>query len=177
MTARLRKFPLTSTINARRLGNAVAAVEMAQWEEGQAHCFSVPPPPTANLIWRHARGRHFKSRDYQAWMTEAGMLLNVQRARPIPGPVSISIAAPENGRRDLDNYLKPTVDLLCQMQIIDGDRFKTVKALSARWHAQPAMLIEISALAGSQSCSASEPQATASGAKPSAGCSGSSRKR
>lgn len=174
---RIVKIPRTSAINARRLGNAVAAVEMAQWEEGQSHRFSVPPPPTANLIWRHARGRHFKSRDYQAWMTEAGMLLNAQRARPIPGPVSISIVAPENGRRDLDNYFKPTVDLLCQMQIIDGDRFKTVKALSARWHDQPAMLIEISALAGRQSCTASERQDTASEATPAAASIGLSRKR
>lgn len=107
--------------------------------------YSVTCPPSANDMWQRTRNGFALSKAYKQWLTTAGLELNIQRAKPIKGPVSISIKAPANGRRDLDNHAKPVCDLLVAQKIIDGDRYKTVKAINLSWHDLPAMLIEITA--------------------------------
>lgn len=110
-------------------------------------CYSVTCPPSANDMWVLTKLGMAKSHTYKRWLTTAGLELNIQRARPISGPVDIVIKAPANGRRDLDNHCKPVCDLLVAQGIIEGDRFKTVKNISLSWHELPALLVELRAAA------------------------------
>lgn len=105
--------------------------------------YAVTAPPSVNRMWRFGNTRFGKSDEYTAWLNVAGIELNCQRARRIAGPVQLTITAPANSRRDLDNHAKGSIDLLCKMNLIDGDRFKTVKRIVMEWHDKPAMLIAI----------------------------------
>ena len=105
--------------------------------------YAVTAPPSANRMWTHTPKGMTKSREYRAWLTAAGWQIRGQKLQSIAGPVSVSLTIPTNGRRDLDNHVKPTLDLLTNLRMIEGDRFKTVKELHLRWHDQPAMLISI----------------------------------
>jgi len=100
---------------------------------------SITPPPSANRMWT---SNHRKTPEYRAWETEAGWQIMAQRPKCVDGTVMITIYAPANGMRDLDNHAKPTLDLLVKLGLIEGDRFKTVKRIVMEWHDKPAMLIE-----------------------------------
>ena len=102
--------------------------------------FSCTPPPSANRMY--VKGR-IKSREYRAWLTEAGWQIKARNIQILSGPVSLELHAPAATKRDLDNHVKPTCDLLVSLNLIDGDRFKTVKRIVLEWHDQPAMLIRI----------------------------------
>lgn len=107
--------------------------------------YSVTVPPSANDMWQRTRNGFALSRAYKQWLTTAGLELNIQRARAFAGPVHITITAPENGRRDLDNHCKPICDLLVAQKIIPTDRCKTVRKITMDWHEQPAVLIQLEA--------------------------------
>lgn len=104
--------------------------------------YALTPPPSVNHLYPTIRGRRVKSREYKAWIEAAGWELKNQRAKPVKGPVAVWLRVPENGRRDLDGYLKPTLDLLVSMKLIEGDRCKTIRHIAMNWHDQPAMLVE-----------------------------------
>lgn len=44
------------------------------------------------------------------------------KLKKISGPFAIAVAWPYNGRRDLDNYWKPFLDMLKKMDVIEDDR-------------------------------------------------------
>ncbi|MCC7253180.1 RusA family crossover junction endodeoxyribonuclease [Hyphomicrobium sp.] len=94
---------------------------------------ALPVPPSVNRCWRNVRGvGRVRTARYRAWVDEAGWELLGQHPRAIPGPVAITIRAgrPQR-RRDLDNVLKPLLDLLVATHVIQDDSF--VVALSAAW--------------------------------------------
>lgn len=93
----------------------------------------LPPPPSPNAIWRAVSGRMIKSAEYRAWIERAGREINRQQPKAIAGPVMVQITAEENNRRDLDGYPKAILDLLCEHQLIDGDRCKTVRSIYLSW--------------------------------------------
>ena len=97
--------------------------------------FNLPiPPSTNNLFSSSRRGYRFKSRRYNAWLTEAGWILKVQRSRLIVGPVQVVIrATPKRRRRDADNLIKPLLDLLVSARVIEGDDWRTVRSVTAAW--------------------------------------------
>lgn len=97
---------------------------------------NLPVPPSANNLHAnspHRRGR-YKTGEYRDWIKVAGWCLI--EGKPIHGPVRVSIVAPHNGRRDLDNHAKPCIDLLVSNGLIDSDRCKTVRHISMDWAAQ-----------------------------------------
>lgn len=96
----------------------------------------LPFPPSANRLWRAARGRVYRSRAYVDWLTEAGLLAKAQRAGSINGPYKISITAarPDKRRRDLDNILKSISDLLKSIGAIEDDHL--CEMITARWVTQ-----------------------------------------
>jgi Holliday junction resolvase RusA-like endonuclease len=110
--------------------------------------YAITPPPSVNNLYPTIRGRRVKSSQYRAWLSEAGWQLKAQQAKPIRGPVEISIIVPDNNRRDLDGYLKPTLDLLVSHGIIEGDKCKTVRHIYMQWSGDPAMLVTIFADGG-----------------------------
>jgi Holliday junction resolvase RusA-like endonuclease len=94
--------------------------------------FIVDWPPGTNQIWRAYKGRNILSARYRAWRNLAGKQLMVQRARPVTGPVlvSIELVCPQKRSFDLDNRIKPVLDLLVEHKIIDADDVGTVKAIN-----------------------------------------------
>jgi len=84
----------------------------------------LPVPPSANRMWRHARGRTYRSPEYEAWRESAGLLLNAQRKGfSITGPARMVLRIGKiHGARDGDNCLKPTADLCELVGIVENDR-------------------------------------------------------
>ena len=93
----------------------------------------LPYPPSANNLWRSARGRTYRSRTYTDWLLEAGLLAKQCLKEPIKGPYKLSITAarPDKRKRDLDNLLKPISDLLTSIGAIEDDHL--CEMLTARW--------------------------------------------
>jgi crossover junction endodeoxyribonuclease RusA len=93
----------------------------------------LPYPPSANHLWRSAKGRVFKSRAYVDWLLEAGLQAKSQRAGSIKGPYKLSVTAarPDKRKRDIDNLLKPISDLLKSIGAIEDDYL--CEMISARW--------------------------------------------
>ena len=98
--------------------------------------YNLPIPPSVNQMFPlniNTGGRGI-SKQYETWRTDAGWELKQQKARPICGPVEIHIVIREPSRRsDIDNRIKPLLDLLVKHGIIDGDHDKTVRKVSAAW--------------------------------------------
>lgn len=90
-------------------------------------------PPSVNALWRAGRGRVYRSPAYTSWLSEASWLIAAQRPQKITGRYILSVWAtrPDKRRRDLDNLLKATSDLLGRMRIVEDDSL--CEALEARW--------------------------------------------
>jgi crossover junction endodeoxyribonuclease RusA len=93
----------------------------------------LPLAPSANQLWEQGRGRTFKSKKYKDWLEECGWLIKQQTRDLINGNYIIHIVAvrPDRRRRDLDNLLKATSDLLVKSKIVPDDSL--CKALAAEW--------------------------------------------
>ena len=78
-------------------------------------------------MWRHGRGQNYLAERYKKWRDEAGKEMLVQRVHAVTGPVQIRISLNYKGLWDLDNRVKPVLDLLVSNQVIDGDSRNTVK--------------------------------------------------
>ena len=83
---------------------------------------TLPAPPTTNNLFINAGRKRVKSQRYKAWQTEAGWELRRQRCGCIGGPWEADIALPTGLTGDLDNYLKPILDLLVTHRVVDDDK-------------------------------------------------------
>lgn len=94
--------------------------------------FELPYPPSTNSLFRNVPGKgRVKTQRYLRWEVEAGWELKRQRVNAIPGPVHFSmIVERKGGRRDLDNTIKPVLDLLVSHQILADDSMKNVPLIS-----------------------------------------------
>ena len=84
----------------------------------------LPLAPSVNRLWRVGKGgKMYKSKEYTDWLEEAGWMCREQTKDLINGSYLIHIAAvkPDKRKRDLDNLLKATSDLLQRMHIIEND--------------------------------------------------------
>jgi len=97
--------------------------------------FDLPMPPSTNSIWRGGKGgRHYLSLKYKNWRTEAGLLVNTQaKGKRIAGPFAVQIDAfrPDKRRRDIDNLIKPVLDLIAHHGVTDDDC--ECQSVEARW--------------------------------------------
>lgn len=92
----------------------------------------LPMPPSTNKIWRKARGRVVRSDDYQAWLSEAGWRLRLQDPPLVAGQVLVVMSFERTDiRADVDNRIKPLLDLLVKHSVIEDDR--CVLGLAAAW--------------------------------------------
>jgi Holliday junction resolvase RusA-like endonuclease len=91
--------------------------------DGEPACrFSLPIPPSTNHLFSSVAGRNgnaaarrAKTALYKRWLVDAGWELKAQHAipaEPIGGRLRVLIEAPLHDRRDLDNALKPLLDLI-----------------------------------------------------------------
>jgi Holliday junction resolvase RusA-like endonuclease len=135
-------FPLRSmgaapvSPKSRRRASPIRAAVAAAAElrpEAERIEIALPPPPSANNLFASStRGGRFKSRNYAAWINEAGWRLSAQRAGRIVGHYEIEIHTPRRARRtDLDNLSKAISDLLVQHGIVSDDSL--AERLTVSW--------------------------------------------
>lgn len=80
-------------------------------------------PPSANRMWgRRNGGGYSLSPAYTAWKKAAGQLVMIARQAPVRGRFIASLRIQRGASRiDLDNFVKPTLDLMQYMGIIEND--------------------------------------------------------
>lgn len=84
----------------------------------------LPRVPSINRLWRIGKGRMFRSKEYDLWITECIILIRQQRIKKITGKYELLIRAvrPDKRRRDIDNIGGKAVnDLLRHAGIVDDD--------------------------------------------------------
>lgn len=93
----------------------------------------LPFPPSTNSLFA-GKTRRFKSKRYQVWLAEAWPAVQDQiGSERISGPWSIELRAvrPDKRRRDVDNLLKATIDLLVACGVVGDD--SEMQSVFASW--------------------------------------------
>lgn len=82
----------------------------------------LPFPPTVNHYYTVVHGRKILSKRGRIYKASAALLASKQ-SELIEGPYAVYIVArpPDKRKRDLDNLLKPLLDVLTQAGIITDD--------------------------------------------------------
>ena len=93
---------------------------------------SLPVPPSVNGLYRNVQGRgRVKTKRYMEWINAAGWALLESRPRKHNGAVSVHVLIEEPKRaRDIDNILKPLLDLLTTHRVISDDSSKVVREIT-----------------------------------------------
>ncbi len=100
-------------------------------------------PPSLNNIFVNGKKGRFKSAEYRVWQTRACLHLRKQNGWHVPGAIKVRLTFNENQTRaDLDNIIKPVLDLLMAAGRISDDR--NVRKIEAEFsHGITGTLIEI----------------------------------
>jgi crossover junction endodeoxyribonuclease RusA len=101
---------------------------------GDSERIALPWPPSTNNLFATAGGRRVTSKDYALWKREAGWTLLAQRPKKHHGMVTISVelCKPHSRRFDLDNRLKPVLDLLVEHGVIKDDSDQYVQEVNVK---------------------------------------------
>jgi crossover junction endodeoxyribonuclease RusA len=93
----------------------------------------LPRAPSTNRLWRIGKGKMFKSAEYTAWLQECFLLIRQQRIPLTKGryKMIIRVFRPDKRRRDIDNYIKSTSDLLQQAGVIENDNL--CESVTCEW--------------------------------------------
>jgi Holliday junction resolvase RusA-like endonuclease len=102
-------------------------MEVGEVSEQPAVVINFPRPTSANKMFSRQvtrRGRRDLTQEYKAWRDEAGWLVKMQIVglQTITSQFNIVIEVPRSSRVDLDNNVKPILDLATNMKIISDDR-------------------------------------------------------
>lgn len=85
----------------------------------------IPYPPSTNRIWRQGQGRMHKSQQYKDWLALASWEIRAQlgpkRVITNPFKITVRVERPDRRKRDLDNLLKPILDLIAHYGLIEND--------------------------------------------------------
>lgn len=98
--------------------------------------FTIPKPPSANGLFANVPGKgRIKTRSYKAWIKEAGWVLRIARVKAATGRVRVrlEVETPKAPKADIDNIVKPVMDLLKTAGVIADDGHKHVAGVSADW--------------------------------------------
>ncbi len=90
------------------------------------------PPPLHAMFLNLTRGKRVKTQRYRTWIAAAGWDCNGKGR--CSGPFKLVVTYSTEKRRsnaDLDNRIKPTLDLLTTQGLIDDD--KHCEAIHASW--------------------------------------------
>jgi Holliday junction resolvase RusA-like endonuclease len=99
--------------------------------------YQIPPPPSVNAMYRNVPGRgRVKTKRYLTWQRAAMNELIAQRARHFDQPCNVNLSLPDNQRGDIDNRLKPVLDLLVSAGVLTDDNKTHVRGVSAFWVAK-----------------------------------------
>lgn len=94
----------------------------------------IPFPPSANVIWRNARGRTYLSKEYKTFVEN---VVAEWRANVVENwetdaryAVWIQLYAPTRRKFDVDNRIKPTLDALTKAGAwLDDEQVDDVRAV------------------------------------------------
>ena len=85
----------------------------------------LPVPPSTNNLFRTAASRRVRTAAYNAWRDAAGWEIKLQRPPALHPPLRtclrVLIQAPLGQNRDIDNAIKPLLDVLVKMGVIADD--------------------------------------------------------
>ena len=96
------------------------------------YVIALPMPPTSNRIFVNVPGKgRVRSKKYTKWAKEAGWAVRMQKIGRISGKVEVEIGVKRVAAADIDNRIKPTLDLLVTMGVIDDD--KHVEKITCEW--------------------------------------------
>ena len=81
---------------------------------------TLPWPPTVNTYWRSVNGRNILSKKARQYKKDAAIFL---RAADLKGDLKVVIEChmPDKRRRDLDNLLKPLLDVMGDCGVYEDD--------------------------------------------------------
>lgn len=86
--------------------------------------FLLPYPPSVNRLWRFSRGRMYRTATYTDWIDTAYRNLLEQIEPPQFADkvrVTIHVGFPDKRKRDIDNLIKPVLDLIERADVVDND--------------------------------------------------------
>lgn len=87
---------------------------------------------------------HWRSRRYARWRDAVGNAIRTQRPRRVGGPVAISIVIEErSSRTDLAILAQASIDMLADLQLIDGEGGEIVREVNIRPGRVEGMHIEV----------------------------------
>lgn len=92
-------------------------------------------PPTANHIWKKSRRGMYRTKKYTDWIEDSSLMLHAAGLKCFAEPVSVTLTI-HGGKGwrenwDIDNRIKPTLDLLRHNAVIQSDSSRHVRAVSA----------------------------------------------
>lgn len=92
-------------------------------------------PPSTNHLYLNVPGKgRVKTRAYDDWLFQAGLVLNRQIEGRLTGRVDILVSLEDrHAGRDASNCIKPIEDLLVKSGVIEDDRAKYVRSIKAEW--------------------------------------------
>lgn len=93
----------------------------------------LPTPPSANSLFRTTNGKRYKTKAYKAWLSEGLVAIKQQKIThtDLTG-VRITLFVPRLSlASDIDNRIKPTLDLLVKAKVLKDDRY--VDSVCATW--------------------------------------------
>ena len=93
----------------------------------------IVPPSTNNLFVNVPGKGRIKSAEYNRWINQAGMLVRGQCRERMAVRANVSIFIEEKQGADIDNRIKPVLDLLVRVGVLAGDSAKFVRSVSATW--------------------------------------------
>ena len=81
---------------------------------------TLPWPPTVNTYWRAVNGRNILSKKARQYKKDAALFLNRVNLK---GDLIVTIEChmPDKRRRDLDNLLKPLLDVMGDAGVYEDD--------------------------------------------------------
>ena len=85
---------------------------------------SIPVPPSVNHMHKSGRGYRYSTAEYRNWQRSAGW--EVLRQKPVPLTAcryEVELTLPAKLRGDIDNRIKPVLDLLVKLGVVPDDRF------------------------------------------------------
>lgn len=74
-----------------------------------------------------------KTKEYDAWIKEAGWLLRIGKCPNFHGRYAVRITLPDSCNLDIDNPIKATLDLLVTMGVTLGDKKKYCRGIAVEW--------------------------------------------
>jgi len=90
----------------------------------------LPTPPSVNKLFaNNPRGRH-RTRQYNDWRFQAGLMLNRQAPSPVLSPCTIQIDLDDKTRGDAANREKAVTDLLVAHGVLKDDSKKYLRRVS-----------------------------------------------